>query len=169
MINIDRIKEILVAPKKEWDVIAGEETPHVKILTGYVLPLSLITFVAVILGCGLIGYPFSIPFFGTAYIKSWELGFRSGIIQWVAMMGGLYAMAFVVDLLAENFGAKKDFNKSFALAAYAYTPAFIAGIFNIIPQVRWIALLGGLYGLYLLYLGMQPVKKAPAEKVMNTH
>jgi len=35
---ITRVKEILTAPKKEWAVIAGENTPHAKLFIGYVLP-----------------------------------------------------------------------------------------------------------------------------------
>ena len=53
---ITRVKEILTAPKKEWAVIAGENTPHAKLFIGYVLPLSLIPAIAAFIGYGLIGY-----------------------------------------------------------------------------------------------------------------
>jgi hypothetical protein len=41
---------------------------------------------------------------------------------------------------------------------------FVAGIFHLLPSLTWLASLGGLYGLYLLYIGLQPMMKAPADK-----
>ena len=156
---INRVKEILVAPKKEWATIEGENTSHAKLFTGYVLPLSLIPAIAIFIGYGLIGYRVL-----GVYVHSVEWGIRQAVVQWVAIAGGIYVTAFVINFLADHFGAKKDFDKSFALVAYAYTPACIGGIFYIFPSLSWLAGLAGLYGLYLLYIGLQPMMKAPAEK-----
>jgi peptidoglycan biosynthesis protein MviN/MurJ (putative lipid II flippase) len=81
------------------------------------------------------------------------------------MTGGVYLTAFVVNLLADNFGAKKDFDRAFATVAYSYTPMFVAGVFLIYPSgLSWVASLAGLYGLYLLYTGLQPMMKSPDDK-----
>jgi len=89
---------------------------------------------------------------------------RQAIVQWIAMAGGIYLTAYVINFLAENFGAKKDFDRAFSLVAYSYTPMLIAGIFYLLPALSWLALLAGLYGLYILYLGMQPMMKVPEDK-----
>jgi len=156
---IDRVKEILTAPKKEWAVIADENAPHAKVFMGYVLPLSLITVVAAFIGYGLIGYSAL-----GIHIHSLSWGIRQAIVQWIVVVGGIYVTALVINLLAENFGAKKDFDKAFSLVAYSYTPFLLAGIFYILPALSVLVMLAGLYALYLLYLGMQPVMKAPADK-----
>ena len=52
---IERVKNIIVAPKKEWGVIAAEEGSVSSVLTTYVLPLSLIGAAATLIGWGLIG------------------------------------------------------------------------------------------------------------------
>jgi hypothetical protein len=152
----NRIKNILVSPKSEWDVIEGENTPHVKLLTSYVLPLSLIVAIAAFIGYGIIGYSFRVHSIG--------MGVRQAIIQWVTMGVGLYVLTFAIFFLSKIFGANKNFDKSFSLAAYAYTPFFLGGIFYILPLISWMAFLVGIYGFFLLFVGIQPMMKAPAEK-----
>ena len=52
---IDRVKNILITPKTEWDVIAGESSSTGGLLTGYVLPLAGISALAGFIGTSLIG------------------------------------------------------------------------------------------------------------------
>jgi len=156
---ITRVKEILTAPKKEWAVIAGEHAPHAKVFTGYILSLSLIPAIAAFIGYGLLGYSVL-----DLHVHSMSWGIRQAIVQWVAMVGGVYLTAYIINFLADTFGAKKDFDQAFSLVAYSYTPMLVAGIFYILPSLSILAALAGLYGLYILYLGMQPMMKAPAEK-----
>jgi hypothetical protein len=85
-------------------------------------------------------------------------------MQYISMLGGTYLTAFVIDMLAANFGAQKDFNKAFSLVAYAYTPMLVTGVFYILPSLSWLASLGGLYSLYLLYIGLEPIMKVLKEK-----
>jgi len=150
---INRVKNILVAPKEEWQVIDGENTPHATVFTTYVIPLALVTAVAAFIGYGFIGWHHSFAF-----------GLSHALTQFVLMAGGIYVTAFVVNLLAEGFGAKKDFDKAFSLVAYAYTPTMVGGIFYIVPALSWLASLASIYSLYLLYIGLQPMMKQPAEK-----
>jgi len=156
---ITRVKEIITAPKKEWDVIAGENTPHAKLFIGYVLPLSLIPAIAAFIGYGLIGY----SAFGV-HVQSMSWGIRQAITQWISLVGGIYVTAFVVNFLAENFGAKKNFDQAFSLVAYSFTPMLIGGVFYLLPALSILSFLAGLYGLYILYIGMQPMMNAPADK-----
>ncbi|GHT71605.1 YIP1 family protein [Bacteroidia bacterium] len=156
---VSRIKSILVSPKKEWQTIEAENEPHTKVFTSYVVPLALIPAVAAFIGYGLIGYSVL-----GVHVHSVSWGIRQAIVQYVAMLGGTYFTAFVINALADNFGAKKDFDRAFSLVAYAYTPMFVAGVFYILPSLSVLASLAGLYGLYLLYIGLQPMMKAPADK-----
>ncbi|MDR2205023.1 MAG: YIP1 family protein [Flavobacteriaceae bacterium] len=156
---INRIKQIITDPKKEWEVIAEENVPHAKVFTGYILPSSLIPAVAAFIGYGVIGY----SAFGVRY-QSLSWGIRQAVVQWAAIVIGIYLTASVINFLAEHFGAKKDFDRAFSLVAYSYTPMFVAGIFYILPSLAILAMIAGLYGLYILYIGMLPMMKAPADK-----
>jgi hypothetical protein len=53
---IDRVKNIIASPNKEWDVIAVEQPDASKIVTGYVLPLTALAAIAAFIGYGLIGF-----------------------------------------------------------------------------------------------------------------
>ena len=157
---INRIKKVLFCSKTEWTTIEAENAPHANVFTSYVVPLALIPAVAAFIGYGLIGYSvFGVHVGGTI---SW--GLRQAIVQYIAMLGGTYLTAFIIDALATNFGAQKDFNRAFSLVAYSYTPMFVAGVFYILPSLAWLASLAGLYGLYLLYIGLQPMMKVSKEK-----
>ena len=156
---VNRVKQILVTPKTEWEIIDGENDSHMKVLTTYVLLLAAIPAIASFIGYGLIGH----SVLGIR-IGSMGLGIRQAIVQYIAMVGSVYVTAFVIDLLAENFGSKKNFDKAFSLVAYAYTPAFVGGIFYIYYSLSILAGLASIYSLYLLYIGLAPMMKTPTEK-----
>jgi hypothetical protein len=156
---IERVKNILVSPKTEWQTVETENAPHLKVLTTYVALLAIIPAVAAFIGYGLIGYSAL-----GVHVHSVSWGLRQAIVQYITMLGGVYLTAFVINALADNFGARKDFNRAFSLVAYAYTPMFAGGIFYLLPSLSWIASLAGLYGLYLIYTGLQPQMKAPADR-----
>ncbi len=156
---IDRVKNILVTPKTEWEVIDKEPPNTQNILVSYVLPLVAIGAIAAFIGWTVIGK----SYFGYKFTDSgW--GIRYAIIALVGGIAGVFLLAAVIDGLAPNFKSEKNFGKSFQLAAYSSTPGWVAGIFNIMPSLALLAGLIGLYGLYLLYLGLPVMKKTPKEQ-----
>lgn len=161
---IQRVINIITKPKQEWEVISRETPVMSKILTTYVIPLLLIPTVAQIIGLGLIGKKVGVGFWSVNY-KSWEWGLSTGITTFIGGIIGLYITAMIIDILAPSFGSEKNFGRSFQLVAYAWTPAWVAGIFHIIPVLGIIAMLASIYGLVLLYMGIAPLKKTPADKV----
>ena len=160
---IERAKNILLTPKTEWDVINNETPDTPKILTTYVLPLVAIGAVAAFIGWGLIGKSLG---YGIK-LKGTELGIRYALIALIAGIASTFLMAFVVDALAPTFKSEKNFGKSFQLAAYSYTAGWVGGILNIMPSLAIVGSLIGLYGLYLLYLGLPKLKKTPQDQVTS--
>jgi hypothetical protein len=160
---IDRVKNILVSPKTEWQTIEGENAPHAKVFTKYVLLLALIPTVAALVGYWLVGYKAG-AFGYYVSVRSFGAGISHALTQFISMAGGAYLTAFLIDLLAPNFGSQKNFNKAFELVAYAYTPAMVGGIFFLYPRLSWLASLCSIYSLYLLYIGLVPMMKTPEEK-----
>jgi hypothetical protein len=154
---VERAKNIIMTPKTEWAAIAAEEPNATQILTGYVIPLALIPAVASIIGYGVIG---------SGFMHSFTWGIAFGCVSFVSTVVGVYLTAFVVDFLAPNFGSQKGFGRAMQLVAYAYTPAWIGGILNIIPALGVIGGLAGIYGLYLMYLGLPHTMKTPPDKVV---
>lgn len=157
---IDRVKNILVTPKTEWDVVNSETPDTTKILTTYVIPLVAIGAIASFIGWGLIGK----TYYGVVKVKGMGLGIRYALIALITGVASTFLTAFVVDALAPTFKSEKNFGRSFQLAAYSFTAGWVGGIFNILPSLAIIGALVGLYGLYLMYIGLPKLKKTPQEQ-----
>ncbi len=152
---IDRAKNIIITPKTEWQVIAGESPSIGQIMTGYVLPLALIPAVAKIIGLAFIGGMLSVGY-----------SVASGVLAFVVAVLAVYLVAYIIDFLAPNFGSQRNLGRALQLVAYSSTPGWIAGALYIFPFLGWIVMLASLYGLYLLYLGLPPMMKTPQDKVV---
>jgi hypothetical protein len=159
---VERIKGIIVSPKQEWEVIAGETTPIVDIYKSYIIILAAIGPVASLIGMSVIGINFG---FGTWRVPI-VTGFISAVVQYVLTLGGVYVLALIIDALAPTFGGKKNLDQAFKVSAYSATPGWLVGIFGIIPMLGILGILG-LYGLYLLYLGLPVLMKAPKDKAIG--
>lgn len=154
---IERAKNIIIAPAKEWDVIATETPDTGKIITGYVLPLAGAAAVA-----AFIGYAFIARHFGGI---NW--GIYQAITVLVGALAGVFISAFVIDALAPSFGSEKNMGRSIQLVAYSYTPFWVGGLLAIIPMIAFLGVLVGLYSLYLLYIGIPKLKKTPEDKQLG--
>jgi hypothetical protein len=156
---IERIQKIIISPKTEWEIISEEEASVTSIFTTYVLPLALVAALATCIGYTFIGLD-SILF----KMKGINWGLRISIMQLIAVGIGYYITTYVMDAIAPSFGSEKNINKTAQLIGYSYTPALIGGLLNVIPSLAWIGSLFGLYSIYLLYIGLVPLKKTPEDK-----
>jgi hypothetical protein len=156
---IDRAKNMIISPAKEFDVINGEHPDTAKIITGYVLPMAGAAAVAAFIGYGLIGVDYGLlKVSGT----NWGLYYALNIL--INAVISVFICAFIIDALAPSFGSEKNMGRSVQLVAYSYTPAWIGGLLSILPAIALVGSLFALYGLYLLYLGMPKLKKTPEDK-----
>ena len=158
---IARVKAILMTPKTEWPVIAAEPETVVGLYKNYIVILAAIPAIAGFIKGSLIGY----GAFGIHYRVPLGAGISSAIVTYVLGLVLVYVMALIVNALAPTFGGQKDQVQALKAVAYAYTASWVASIGLIVPGLGWlIALAGGIYAIYLLYLGLPPTMKAPTEK-----
>lgn len=151
---LQRVKAILLTPQTEWPVIAREPGETSLLFTRYVAILALIPAVAGFIGTSLIGR--YTPVFS---------GLISAIVGYVMTFVVVFVVALIVDALAPTFGAQKNFPNALKLTVYSYTPGWLAGVFLLIPGLSFLSILG-LYGLYLMWLGLPPLMQAPREKAL---
>ncbi|WP_293882779.1 Yip1 family protein [Sphingomonas sp.] len=159
---VDRAKAILLTPKTEWPVIDAESITVAEIFKSYVLPLAAIGPVAQLVGSTVFGY----GVVGFSYRPTLAAAIGTAIVGYVFALIGVYLLALIIDYLAPQFGAAKNRTQAFKLAAYASTAAWVTGIFGLLPALTFLALLGGIYSLYLLYLGLPVLMKVTAEKLV---
>jgi hypothetical protein len=161
---VSRVKAILMTPKTEWPIIAGETTTIADLYKNYIILLAAIPAVAGFIKMSIVGT--TIPFAGTFRVGIMS-GLTTAIITYVLSLVAIFIVALIIDALAPTFGAVKDQMQALKTAAYAYTAYWVASVAQIVPALGvLIVLAGGLYSLYLLYLGLPSTMKAPADKAM---
>ena len=158
---IARAQGILIKPKDEWVKIKDEPTTVQQLFTQYAVILAAIPAVAQFIGTALfIG--FRIPGGGGSWTTR---AFFYAIFSYILNLAVVYALGFIINALAPNFSSTQDLTKAMKLAVYSMTPAWIAGIFYLIPSLWVLSLIGSLYGLYILYLGFNtPLMGTPKER-----
>jgi Yip1 domain len=159
-----RAKNILLQPKTEWPVIAGEQATTGSLYTGYIIPLAAIGPIASIIGWSVFG--FSVPFVGSIRYPI-GISVRNGIVIYALSLVGVFVLALIIDALAPTFGGQKNQIQALKTSAYSYTAAWVAGIFNLIPSLALLGLLVALYSCYLLFLGLPVLMKAPEDKAVG--
>lgn len=160
---VERVKKILLEPKKEWEIISRETTNTSELYKSYIMPLAAIGPVASIVGMSIMGI--SMPLAGTFRLPI-ITSIGSAVVQYILSLVGVYILALIVDFLAPNFSGEKNIDQALKLAAYSYTAGWLSGIFMIVPALGFFMILG-LYGLYLIYTGIPVLMKAPREKALG--
>lgn len=163
---VDRVKNLLMAPKTEWPKIDAEPATVQGLFTGYVMILAAIPAIAMAImfflfmprGVVVAGMGVSFGITTTSIIAA-------ALITYVLSLVSVYVMGLIIDGLAPSFGSTKDQMKAMKVAAYYPTAAWVAGALLIIPGIGALAaLVGGIYSLYLLYIGLPVLMRTPADK-----
>ncbi len=161
MAIVTRVMNILVQPNSEWLIIKQERTSLQTLYLQYVAILAVIPAVAGFIANAFVGTL-------TAGRVSVEAAFGSAVVGYVFSLIMVFVVALIADSLAGAFGGRKNIDRALKLTAYSMTPSWVAGAFAIIPVLGWlISLLGGLYALYLFYLGAPVLMKTPESKTIG--
>jgi len=160
---VDRVKNIVLTPKSEWPVIAAESTTVKDLYLGYVLLLAAIGPVASFIGS--LWYVFSTPLAGVYHMSLlWSLS--RAIVHYVLTLVFVFVFGLIIDALAPTFGGEKNRMQALKVAVYSATAVWVASVLYILPSLGALVTLAGLYGIYILYLGLPVLMKAPQDKAV---
>ena len=156
---IERVKSILLSPKDALTAIKSEEVSIAAFMKEYVAILAAIPAVSIFIGWALVGHSVfgRRSFIGTLFYAA---------LFYILSLVSVFVYSKVIDALAPSFNATKNDLNAFKLTVYAWTPAFVAGIFHIVPGLQVLAMLGALYGIYILYLGLPILMESSEEKTV---
>ena len=119
---VTRAKNIILSPNTEWPVIAAEQTTVKDLYQGYIAPLMAI---------GPICSFLALLFFARG------LGVGAGLVGMIVIyainLAATYVVALLAQFLAPQFGGRADIVDALKLVAYSSTPAWVGGVFNLIP------------------------------------
>ncbi|MDR3479428.1 MAG: Yip1 family protein [Burkholderiaceae bacterium] len=157
---VDRAKKIILTPQAEWEVINQESTSTSQLYTQYIVLLAAIGPVAMFLGGSFLGFGF-FSLYGIVH------SLVAAVFSYVLGLVGVFLVALIIDALAPSFGAQKNQLQALKVAAYSFTPAWLAGIFHLVPLLGILGLLAFAYTVYLMYLGLPVLMKTTKEKAVG--
>lgn len=158
---VNRAKAILLSPKTEWPIAAAEPATPAGLYASYIAILTALPAVAGFVKGSLIGT----TFFGITVRSSIGMGLAQMVLRYVLSLVVVYLVALIIDALAPSFGGQKNPTQALKAVAYSWTAGWVAGVGVIVPWLGWlIALAGGIYAIYLLYLGLPATMQCPPEK-----
>lgn len=147
-----RVKGILLQPASEWRVIDAEFATTKSLFTRYAMILAAIGPVATLIG--------SVAFSGASIVSALVLA----IVSYGLSLAGVFILGLIINALASSFGSAPNQVQAMKLAVYAMTASWIAGVFNLIPALGALTIIGGIYSLVLLFLGLPILMKTPEDK-----
>lgn len=153
---ISRIKGLILTPRLEWERIESEDTSVLDLYLKYIVILAAIPPLASFLGSWLFGnHGLHTPFVA---------GALRAVAQYALSLPALFMTAFVISMAAPYFDGRSDDRRALALAAYSYTPAWLASAFGLVPGLRFLDVLG-LYGVYVFSLGLTRMMRVPKDNL----
>jgi hypothetical protein len=147
MALLDRLQGILLRPRAEWPKIAAEPETVQGLYTGWIAILAAIGPVAILAGMG--------------------FGLRVALLSYVNSLVAVAVIALIVDVLAPNFGGRRDYVAALKLVAYSAAAGWVAQVAWVLPMLGMLAALAGaIYGFYLFLLGAPVLDKCAPERAV---
>jgi hypothetical protein len=160
---VARARAILMTPRAAWAEIAVEPTTVRSIFTGYVMIIGAINPICFTLGRLLFGE----RVLGAVYRPPVIAALIEGVIGYAMVLGSVFALTFLIEGFATPFGAARDRRSAFKVAAYSGTAGWLASVAYLVPALGFLALIGQIYTLYLLYRGVQALLQPPPQRALG--
>jgi len=145
-------------PKQEWRQIRDEETTIPNILIGYVAPLAAIPPICDLIGSSLFNHLLQVEP-GQAIIRA--------VITWIVSVALVGFLGILINVIASNFDAEQNDLAAQKIAAYSMTPAFLSGVFSLLPWLWWVSLFALAAMVFLMYRGLPILMKAPEDRALG--
>ena len=164
---VERVQGLFLNPRAEWARIRDEQADVQGLVLRYAAVLSLIPLVVHVL----VGFVRGMRYSGASWILRRSI--EGGIESYVFGLIGVVVVAWILQALGPKFGAACDLVQATKVTVYASTPSWIASVaafLILLPGIGRLAGLvlvaGGIYGLYLVWLGVGIVLRPRPEQLM---
>lgn len=153
---LTRVKGLILTPQKEWERIEAERSSVVEIYRDYIVVLAAIPPLASFLGAWAFGAHGLHPTFGAGLFRA--------LVQYALSLPAFFVAAFVISMAAPHFDGRSDDRRALQLAAYSFTPTWLAALFGLLPGLRFLDVLG-FYGIYVFSQGLTPMMRIPKDNL----
>jgi len=156
---------MVLSPATEWPTIETETGDAPFLFTNYVAALAAIPPICRFLRRLLFGWRG--PRLGFHHHHGFGIvsSLFGAVVHWLLAFVFVYALAVIIEGLALTFSGEKNPPNALKLAVYSMTPVWLSGVFALMPGLGFMRLIAELYGVYVFWLGLPILMKAPAEKL----
>lgn len=157
---LDRARRMLLSPRQAWADIAAAGPRAGDVFRSWLLPLLALGAVATFIGQWVFGSGF-----GGFRIRPGLLGsLQIAITGLVFSLLASAVIAAIANALSALFGGARKYDRAFALVAFGSAGALVGNLAAIVPALWILAIAGGIYSVYLLWLGIEPMMAVPARR-----
>jgi hypothetical protein len=163
--TVSRARSILFEPRATFKEVDAEFTKPGALWGKYIIPLAVLGPLTGTIGRLLFGKRLG----GQTLSDHVTLtgGILWGVTAFVIAVVAVFILTQIISQLAPGFGGQKNDVQALKVAAYASTPALIAGVFGIHGLFYIVTILISLYSLYLLYVALPILMKVPQDRAMG--
>jgi hypothetical protein len=162
---LERVKNMMLQPSAEWQVIAPETTTIGQLYTGYVMPLAAFAALLSFLHISVIGV--EVPFAGITRMPL-ASGVTTALLTFGMSLLGLLLVGLIINALAPTFAGTRDYRQALKVAGYSFTTAWLSSVLSLSPVLPTLLQLVALcYGIYVLYLGLPVLMRSPRERALG--
>ena len=155
---------LLYHPKAEWDSIKKENHSLGHIYLTHLLFLAAIPPFALLVGTTQFGWSFTGSQF---YFLSMESAIPLAGAFYVALLAGMFFMAYTTFWMEKTFGAEASLERCLLFTTFTSTPLFLSGLVGFVP-ILWldvfVVMAAVSYTIYLLYAGVPVFMNIPEER-----
>lgn len=156
----ERVRDLLLHPRETWQKIKEENITAKDLVINFAAPMALIPSLSNLIGISIIGI--RVPG-GVARGPFFE-ALVGAVFGYIISIIGLFIGAWIIKWFSQHFASRSDFDLSMKLAVYSLVPMWLVGIFSLFPGLSILSILG-LYGIYLLAIGLPILLDTPHDKV----
>src|SRR5512143_934538 len=144
-----RVRNILLRPGAEWQIIRDEPATYGRVIAGYVAPLAAVPPAAAV--AGRFVFDSNIP--DSALSLSLNYLLFTNLLWFGMNIVSVMITGAVVTAIMAAAESRWRGVRGLQVAAYSFTPLFIAGFLATIPFMAWSRVPAVVYGVYILYRG----------------
>jgi len=151
---ISQVINLITKPKQALQEVSTQSMTRKDIII-YLAIVGIPSFIGMLVGYAVFG------FFGIGFLVPGIIG---AVVYYIVAIIGVIIFGYILNAFAQTFKSQPNQAQALKLTAYASTPWLLAGIFYIYPLLWPLAMLAGIYGLYILYLGLPILMGTPKDQ-----
>lgn len=151
---VDTIKNVIISPETEWDLIARDTITLPALTRRYILPLALVAPVATIVGMHVFDLSWSAKAgYAVPRDRIWNVGLTNFALEVLTV----FLIAATFYGMARTEGIRCSFISATKVAIFGAAPLMLSGVLLILPMSVIACMAVMVYSMVLYYDGVQRV------------